>query len=371
LQDEDYHPYTVGHFLGFYIRGFMDTDGWNSLGDLVYDEELEMAAPCTGSCRSYQDTSGYVPVPDPRKFPYLSTDSSKYECTGLCRSWQPLQEGDTFGNLKLQEFVTPHIGTKAHAWLRDPTITLEDPEYDLYEESLLVIERMKNMTMDQYKQDAIEYYDNKRLVRRIVQNGIKHYKRLGVYSFQEHLLYLMGLSTAEYDGVIQGWHEKSYHDLVRPTTVIKHWGNDELFTYGGDMSIGEPVTIKARDFEAFIRVMPHPEFPSGSSCLCTAYQEFTDEYTNYFFNETLTNQWFWEHKGRDYGFEYLTEMVDVCGESRLWGGMHFTAAIDAGAQICQGLGALAVDYVNEIRNDSTFGANPWFFGDELGECPTR
>merc|ERR1719446_131775 len=37
-----------------------------------------------------------------------------------------------------------------------------------------------------------------------------------------------------------------------------------------------PVDIAARDFEAFIRVMPHPEFPSGSSCLCTTYQEFTD-----------------------------------------------------------------------------------------------
>merc|ERR1712113_59862 len=152
---------------------------------------------------------------------------------------------------------------------------------------------------------------------------------------------------------LQGWAEKKYHDLVRPTTVIKYWGDDVINTYGGDMTLGGPVDIKARDFEAYIRVMPHPEFPSGSSCLCTAYQEFTDAFTTQEFDELLDN-WKWTNRGREYTLPYLTDMVEVCGQSRLWGGMHYTAAIAAGEQVCTGIGALALDMINEIKNGATY-----------------
>jgi hypothetical protein len=37
----------------------------------------------------------------------------------------------------------------------------------------------------------------------------------------------------------------------------------------------------------------------------------------------------------------VTEMEDVCGASRLWGGMHFPAAVPAGKQLCRGLGEMA------------------------------
>ena len=34
----------------------------------------------------------------------------------------------------------------------------------------------------------------------------------------------------------------------------------------------------------------------------------------------------------------LTEMEDMCGASRLWGGMHFPGAVPAGKELCSGLG---------------------------------
>lgn len=368
LVGEDFHPYTVGHLMGFKVKEHMVVDGWNSEGDMTYDRETGMEVPCTGSCRRYQDTTGYEPMPDPRIHTDLSDDSTKYECTGLCTKWQPLQEGDDIGSLKRQEFIVPHIGSKAKWYLREPTLTLADPEIDYYEESLLVIDRLRTTTTDIFKGDAVEYMDNKRYVRRIMQTEILKYKNQGIYSFEEHLMYLLGLSTSEYDGLLQGWHEKRHHDLVRPTTVIKHWDSDDLLTYGGEITNGGPVQINARDFEAFIRVMPHPEFPSGSSCLCTTYYEFTDLYTMQMFNDTLTDVTY-ENRGRSYTVPNLETVRNICGQSRLWGGIHYTAAIRAGEEICEGLGQLGLQYVDEIKGGATFeGDNFWYAGDTLGTC---
>merc|ERR1719336_2823683 len=125
-------------------------------------------------------------------------------------------------------------------------------------------------------------------------------------TFEEFNFFLLGLSAAEEDALVQVWREKVRHDSIRPTTVIQSWGDEEVVTYAGDPSPG-PRPIAAKDFEAFIRVMPHSEFPSGSSCLCSAYVEFTEHYLQ----------------------RILQDLKRQCGESRLWGGMHFAEAVPA------------------------------------------
>ena len=311
----------------------------------------------------------FPPVPDPRIHTHLNEDPDKYTCTGNCRRWQPLQEGDDGGSLKQQEFVTPYIGETAKTYLREPTLTLVDPEYDLYEESLLVIERVKETVTDVYKQDAVDVMDDKLDVRRIVQKAMEvQLVEPGLLNFQDYLLYLVGISAVENDGVIQAWHEKRVHDLVRPTTVIKRWDNDVLYTYGGDRKLDVPQYISARDFEAYIRVMPHPEFPSGSSCLCTTYYEFTDKYTTEVYNMTLQDlEWSPKNAARTYVLENMEELRDVCGESRLWGGMHYTASIEAGEQICSGLDDLAFDWVTFLANNATYHS-PHYKSDQIGTC---
>lgn len=57
------------------------------------------------------------------------------------------------------------------------------------------------------------------------------------------------------------------HDLPRPTSIIHDiFGDSEVETYAGP---GEGAqTIKASEWEPFIRTMPHSEFPSASACMC-------------------------------------------------------------------------------------------------------
>lgn len=57
------------------------------------------------------------------------------------------------------------------------------------------------------------------------------------------------------------------HDKPRPPTVVRdQLGNTLVETYAGP---GEGVqSIKASEWEPFIRTMPHSEFPSSSACIC-------------------------------------------------------------------------------------------------------
>jgi len=368
LISEDFDPYIMGAYLGIRISKYFDDDGWNRLGDKTYDYEEDEVVPCTGNCRIYQNTHSYVPRPDPRSHPELSNDSSKYDCTGDCRRWQPLQEGDRNGSLKRQEFVTTHAGFHTHTYLRNATLTLEDPNYDLYEDTLQVIEELKMTSSDDYKKEQIKLMDNKVNVRYVIQAAIQdEFGPTGELSLQEYLIFLIGISTAEIDGVVQGWKEKVAHDLVRPTTVIKHWGGDDLFTFGGNPDVDGPVNIKARDFEAFIRVMPHGEFPSGSSCLCSTYQEFTDTFLMVTKGRTITN---FSNRFNSKVYADMSELSQICGDSRVWAGLHYPPAVTAGVETCSGLGTLGSEWALDLTRGANFGES-WYEGTPRPVCNER
>jgi len=365
VTDSGYNPYTVGGYFGVLVRNYFDQDGFNTLGDMTYGRAADGPVPCSGNCRKHQDTSGYAPRPNPRDLGDMNPDMNKYECTGDCRRWQPLQEGDDLGNLVEQEFVAAHIGDYAKTYLRNATIQLDDPGYDLRTASLQVILEVKETSESLYKKTAIDMMDDKLKVRRAIQDAITaELYDSGEMSFQEYTMFLIGISTAEIDGLVQAWKEKRYHDLVRPTTVIKHWDDDILNTFSGDRNVDGPVDIAARDFEAFIRVMPHPEFPSGSSCLCTTYQEFTDKWMMDRYNRTLTN---FGSIYNDIVFEDMHDLREICGQSRIWGGMHYPESVPAGELVCEELGELAVTWSDNLKNGATF-PNEFFKGDTVPSC---
>lgn len=65
------------------------------------------------------------------------------------------------------------------------------------------------------------------------------------------------------------------HDLPRPTTMVKlELGDTLVEAYAGaDKGVQ---TMKASEWEPFVRTMPHSEYPSTSSCLCQVYLFFVD-----------------------------------------------------------------------------------------------
>ena len=173
-----------------------------------------------------------------------------------------------------------------------------------------------------------------------------------------------------YEAVIVSWREKRIWDLVRPTTLIKRGvAGDEIITYGGPYQGIQ--TINAKDFESYIRVMPHSEYPSASSCICMANTQFMIKWLNekYGINDIefsvyndidFSAKFIAESSIIEPGvtpkedifltFSSLHEFNDVCGKSRLWGGMHFDASINGAYQLCDGIGLDAYEFMENLLN---------------------
>jgi len=378
LAEADWHPFVVGQVVATEILLSVDEDGWNARGAWEYDKFTGGKIRCTANCQHYKDTYGYFPVNI--ESGKAETNVTKYEVEGTDRHWQPLFDSDNQGYFSAQLHVTPHIGFHAKTHLFDSVDDIPqtpDPQYNYREEALGVVERLRETASDPIKKQKIAFFDNKLLVINLVENHLKaNYQ--DKYTFEEEILYIEGMSAAELEATVMAWREKVRHDLVRPTTVIKRWGDDKLFTFGGDKSLNEPVEIAARDFEAFQRVMPHSEYPSGSSCICTGYSEFTDAFTSKYYNETLKNirftgfgcdGSFLHSSGCDSNFTIadMPALLEECSQSRLWAGFHFPAATSAAEAMCKGVGLMAFDHHVKVRNGSTFG-QPYHRGEPKPAC---
>ena len=369
VMNKDYDPRLIAMVIRLDLLEYLETDGWNSLGKHTYDYEQGTIVDCTTNCAPYTDTYGYYPKNNHPGEPSASSD--KYTVTGKDMHWQPIMEVIEDGSFIRQEHVAPHIGFNAKPALLQEFKNASDPMYDYKAEADLVVERLKQTTMDEAMKEQIKFFDGKLGVRYLIQQSLTQ-QAAAVLTFEDFLLFLLGISSAEHDAVLAAWREKVRYDLVRPTTVIHRWNNDVLTTFNGDPMATMPGDIAARDFQPFIRVMPHAEYPSGSSSLCTAYAEFTDLFTQDMFGVYLDvlpvggsvglnlncdggNDSPWKFGcGASFHVKNMTELAYVCGESRLWGGMHFTAAIAGGIEVSTGLGQLGLDFMKTIKNGSNF-----------------
>ena len=215
----------------------------------------------------------------------------------------------------------------------------------------LVIDRLATLANDEVMKSKVELYDDKLYLMGTVEEALIRYPG-DPYSWDDHVLWLTGLSMLWHDAVLLGWREKVLFDRVRPTTLIQAMGDTEITTWGGPFQGLK--TIKARDWQPYIRVMPHAEFPSGSSCLCTAIQEYTDAFLDgeLGISNSMPVAMFWS-QGRNkvepgtpsqdllYFLPNMQAVAEECGQSRLWGGMHFTQSVPSGVELCSGLGTQA------------------------------
>lgn len=117
----------------------------------------------------------------------MENGTDKYVVVGVDKKWQPLFDSDESGFFSAQAHVTPHIGfhgtPKLHASVNDFP-TCPDPEYDHYEESLQVIEQLREVSGDTIKKQKIAFYDNKLMVINTVKNEVKR-KLADTYSFED------------------------------------------------------------------------------------------------------------------------------------------------------------------------------------------
>ena len=108
--------------------------------------------------------------------------------------------------------------------------------------------------------------------------------------------------------------------------------------------------------------MPHSEYPSGSSCICKAFARAailfqTDDLTGLLGGplvQTFTAGSSRVEPGRVPNedvvlvYESWSKIAQRCGETRLEGGMHFTASVPDGEDLCEAIGDDLFHYFDDL-----------------------
>ena len=191
-----------------------------------------------------------------------------------------------------------------------PPAYSEEKGSDFYQEALEVYETVKNLTPEQR---AIARFWSDDPMLSPTPPG--HWMVIGLKilgereaSAAEHADLLARLGVTLADAFIGCWHSKFEYDLLRPVTYIKRVIDPKW----------EPILITP----------PFPEYPSGhstqSGAAATVLTAFFGE------NFAFTDNTHEKDKLPNRSFGSFWEAAEEAGVSRLYGGIHFRAAIDRG-----------------------------------------
>lgn len=291
---------------------------------------------------NYANNTDYAPV------------NTAYELVDAAR-WQPAIRRRGMGIHAVQQFVTPQMAnTEPFAGFnprdyRIPAPVASNPQnWEAYKAQVdHVLELSANLT-DEDKMMA-EFFDNKivsigwSVIQAVVQN------RLSPMEFV-HLDLLT--QAAVFDAMIFTWQEKTRYDAVRPFSAIAHVYGDELVRAwaGSGLGTGE---IPASQWQSYINVADHPEYPSASMCACQAHAQAARRYfgtdelglsVTYAAGSSRIEPGITPAADLTLHFATWTEFEEECGRSRVLGGTHFQAAVGASAAICRAFGDHAYDY---------------------------
>ena len=116
------------------------------------------------------------------------------------------------------------------------------------------------------------------------------------------------------------------------------------------------VRLPGREWRSYLNTANHPEYPSGSACFCAAHAQASRRYLG-----SDSFGWSVPTPAGSSAIEpgvtpaqdivlgpwvTFTEFEQVCSQSRVFGGVHFTAAIEEGQKLCRPIGDLAFEFVD-------------------------
>lgn len=130
-------------------------------------------------------------------------------------------------------------------------------------------------------------------------------------------------ATALYDGFIACWDEKYRSNVIRPITVINEWW--------------EP------GWTSFLQTPPFPEYTSGHSTITASAATVLDALygSRFAFQDTSDLRYI----GMQRHFNSFDEAAAEASISRVYGGIHYRSAVEAGADQGKKVGGLIIQKV--------------------------
>ena len=144
---------------------------------------------------------------------------------------------------------------------------------------------------------------------------------------------------------------------MRPFSAIEYIYGDSPVTAWGGPGEGTVSDMPASEWRSYLQTANHPEYPSASASFCAAHAQAARRYLG----SDVLNWSVPRAQGQSriepgitpqtditLDFPTWTEFEQICGVSRLWGGVHFYASIPAGQDIGHEIGNLAFEYVQDL-----------------------
>ena len=331
-------PATMGNFAAKCVLDAHRHDGYNQ-----YGFETDGVA--------FGDTTGYTPVNTPDTL----NDPSR---------WQPLVISSSDGTVTVQEFVTPQYANVEPYSDFDPrSIRVAPPtasnhlSAEAYKAQADEVIEITHDITDKQKMTT-EFFDNKlrgTLFRPVLSN---------LHNTVDFIQWDFLINMAAYDTGIVIWQEKARYDTVRPITTIPYLYGDELIKARGPPG-HHSVWIPANEWTTYVGTANHQEYPSGTAAFCatdaTVWRLYsgTDEIGQYINQEgeivggyegvrpagsSIHERGLTPATDLTIGFESWSEYAQTCGESRVWGGVHFLPSIAVVEEVGDAVGTAAFKY---------------------------
>ena len=347
----------IGNAAGFGVVQGRQHDGMNQLGD-----EGDPAY----NPQPYSDYTNYVPV------------NSAFELKFPGR-WQPDIQRQGIGLYKIQKFVTPQYALVEPYSYPDPTAFFIPPPIGKSPKAPYQAQA------DAVLQASADLTEEQKLKAELFDDKIRALGFSAIFAAQGQGLDLLGFiqldfltNMAAFDAGIVIWRWKRIYDAVRPFSAIRHVYGEQPVTAWGGPGQGTVNDMPASAWRAYLEEADHPEYPSASTCFCAAHAQAARLFLPGGDALGFPVEWPAGSSRIEPGitpamdtvlvFPTWSGFVDDCGQSRVWAGVHFQAAVDASAALCDVFGDTAHAYLESLLDGTAPGGAcaPPDTGDSFG-----
>ncbi len=331
-------PIGIGNVAGAGVVSGRERDGMNQLGDA--DGRIYNPTP-------YMDYTGYAPV------------NTAYELANPSR-WQPDVQRQGMGLYKIQQFVTPQYALVEPYSYANPRRFRVPPPVDSNHRRFAAYKRQA----DEVLLASADLDDERKLKAELFDDKIRSLGFSAVFAAQSRGLSLLEFiqldfltNMAAHDAGVVIWQEKARFDAVRPFSAIRYIYGDRPVTAWGGPGQGTVFDLPASEWRSYLEEADHPEYPSASTCFCNAHAQSARRFlgddvlgfpVEVRAGESRVEPGVTPAEDTLLVFDTWTDFASDCGQSRVWAGVHFQAAVDESAALCEVFGDMAHDYLRSL-----------------------
>ena len=138
-------------------------------------------------------------------------------------------------------------------------------------------------------------------------------------------------------------------------------------TAWGGVGKGTADDLPESEWRAYLEEADHPEYPSASTCFCAAHAESARLYNGadelgfevaYPAGGSRVEPGLTPQDDTVIRWDNWSDFEADCGESRVWAGVHFQAAVDESLEECSEFGELAHGYLKELVDGTAAPRGP-------------